>query len=207
MAGSTYCMSCGAPLTPGSQFCASCGTAVPGASPPLTASAGAGPSSSGYAAPPTYYGSPSSPPPRRRSRLLIIAVVVVVVLLVIGVIGYVFLTSTPSSPIQVDNINIWAPDNVCGLNVNGIYFSGFNASTGSSQALDFEMPNYNSTNCTVRTLVTNTSGFEIPSIQPGLPFMIPGSPSSDPGSVSISLNITFKCPSSDFSGNLNLVLG
>ncbi len=92
----------------------------------------------------------------------------------------------------------WAPDNVCGLNTNAIEFPGYNGSTGASQTLDFLMPNYNDTTCTVVSATTNSSGFSLSEIQV---------PLSIPAGGTVSMNITITSPSSDFSGNMNLVLG
>jgi hypothetical protein len=126
----------------------------------------------------------------------VILVVVVVVVLVIGVIGFLLLTPT-GPPIQVGAINIWAPDNVCGLNANPIYFYGFNGSTGQVQEIDFGMPNYNTTACTIKSVTTNTTGFTLSDVQ--VPLTIPGN------ATSYSMNITITSPSSSYNGDLNLV--
>ena len=99
-------------------------------------------------------------------------------------------------PVQVGAINIWAPDNVCGLNANPIYYSGFNGSTGAAQAVDFEIPNFNGSLCTVAGVTTNTSGFALSQIEIPLPI---------PAEGNASMNITITSPSSSFSGDLNLV--
>jgi len=135
-------------------------------------------------------------PPRRRSRLLVVIVIVVVLLFVVGVLA-TDLYAPPTSPVQVAAINIYSPDNVCGLNVNPIYYDGFNGSTGAVQTLDFPMPNYNGSACTIRAVTTNTTGFTLSAIQVPLVIATDGS---------ASMNITVTSPSSSFSGYLNLIM-
>lgn len=141
------------------------------------------------------YGRPSAPPPRRHHGL-IIAVVVIIVILIAGVATFALLVPA-GPPVAVGYINIYAPDNVCGLNSNPIAFYGYNSSTGASQTLDFGMPNYNATTCVIQSATTNTSGFVLSDIQ--VPLSIPANGTG-------SMNITITSPSSDYSGNMNLVL-
>ncbi|MGP8078057.1 MAG: zinc ribbon domain-containing protein [Thermoplasmata archaeon] len=190
------CPTCGAPVSPGAGFCAYCGASLPGPAPAPLRFAGMPPSAvPPGGAPPPYF--PAHPPsPRRRSRLLIGLVILVVLLLVVGVIGFAFLIDRPP-PVQVLNINIWSPDNVCGLNSTLIYFGGYNSSKGANETVEFKMPNYNSSACDVRRVSTTTPGFVLYDVQ--VPRTIP------PG-VWAPLNITIKSPSSPFSGNLNLFL-
>jgi hypothetical protein len=126
----------------------------------------------------------------------VIGVVVVVLLLVGGVFAFLALTA-PTPPVQVAEIDLWAPDNVCGLNSNPSYFDGFNSSTGANQTFEFYMPDYNSTACTIHGVTTNTSGFALTGVQ--VPLTIPGGENS-------TLNITITSPPSTFSGDLRLVL-
>ncbi len=140
------------------------------------------------------YGQP--PRPRRNSRLLIIIVVLVVVLLVVGAIAFVFLVPA-APPIQVGQISIYAPDLVCGLAATPpYYYPGFNNSTGANMSFEFYVPNFNATNCTVRSLTTNTSGFMVTYAQVPLPILAHGN---------ATMNVSIGLPSSSFSGNLNLV--
>ena len=149
---------------------------------------------SGYMPP---YGQPQ-PPPRRRHRTLLLVIVVIVVVLLVAVIAIPYLEpSSPSYPVQVGAINIWAPDNVCGLNANPIYFDGFNNTTGSANTIDFGMPNFNSTLCTIGNVTTNTTGFSLSAIQ--VPLAIAGNGTG-------SMNITITAPSTDYTGDMNLVL-
>ncbi|MGD0589078.1 MAG: hypothetical protein ABSA63_09870 [Thermoplasmata archaeon] len=136
-----------------------------------------------------------APPPRRRHRRLVIAVIVVVVVLIVAVVAVDYFEMPP---VQVAYVYVWAPDNVCGLNANAIEFPGYNGSTGASQTLDFLMPNYNTSTCTVVSATTNSSGFSLSEIQVPLSISAGGT---------ASMNITITSPSSDFSGNMNLVLG
>ena len=146
------------------------------------------------------YGQPPPPPRRRHIGLLIVAVVVVVILIV-ALIAIPLLENSSSSgstlPIQVGDINIWAPDNVCGLNANPIYFYGFNNTTGSATTIEFGMPNFNSTICTILTVTTNTTGFSLSAIQ--VPLAIAGSGTG-------WMNITITAPSSPYTGDMSLVL-
>lgn len=201
------CPQCGAPLAPGAVFCTYCGTNLQGGgSPPLASSAPAMPPPLGYspqgAYPPPQFMAPMAPaPPHRRSRLLVVVVILVVVILVVAVIAVVFL-ATPPPPVQVSDILIWAPDNVCGLNTYGIYFLGFNGSKAATQTIDFGVPNYNTTACTIVGVITNSTGFSIPSSQ--VPLTIAGSASVNNPSTA-SMNITITSPNATFSGYLNLV--
>ena len=144
------------------------------------------------------YGAPTGvPPPRRRSRALIVVavVVVIVVILIVAIVAYVLLFA-PGPAVQVGDLIIWAPDNVCGLNANPIYFDGYNSSTSSTVPLDLGVPNYNATACTLLGVITNTTGFVLSGVQ--VPLTIPGDATG-------SMNLTVTSPGSPFSGNLNLV--
>src|SRR5271170_3037728 len=181
MQGST-CPSCGASLVPGAGFCSYCGAAIPIPSAPL-------PSSGGFDSPPMASAGPSmpyapAPPPQRRRRWRLIIVVAVVLILVIGFLACAYVESPQ---VAVGAILIWAPDNVCGLNSNPIYYSGFNDTTSNTQTIDFGVPNYNATPCTVVGVATNTSGFSLSNVQV---------PLSIPGMGNASMNITITTPSS-----------
>lgn len=148
------------------------------------------------------YGQGSGPP-RRRSRLVIIVVIVVVLILVVSVLAYSYFAAS-SPPVQVGFIEIWAPDNVCGLNSNPIEFYGFNSSTSAVQTIDFGMPNYNTTQCVINGATTNTSGFTLSDVQ--APVYVAGTPAGSSTQTTGSMNITITSPSSSYSGNMNLVL-
>jgi hypothetical protein len=120
--------------------------------------------------------------------------VIVAIVIVVGGLGYYFLAAAPN--VAVSNIFVWAPDNVCGLNTNPIYYSGFNASTGSTESFILVVPNSNSTSCTLNSVLTNSSGF---SVNPtGLPLVIPAGGNGN-------LTVDIAVPSSSFSGDLNLI--
>ncbi len=125
------------------------------------------------------------------------AVVIVVLLLIVGVVAIAGFYAPPTSPVEVAAINIYSPDNVCGLNSNPIYYDGFNGSTGQVQIIGFTMPNYNGSACTIRAVTTNTTGFTLSAIQ--VPLVIPGDGNA-------SMNISVTSPSSSFSGYLNLIM-
>lgn len=125
-----------------------------------------------------------------------ILAIVVVVIIVIAVVAYLLVPAPPA--VQIDYINIWAPDNVCGLNANPTSYYGYNASTSETDTVELPVPNYNTTACTIMGVVTNTTGFSLSMIQ--VPLTIPGS-----DSAGAPMNITITTPSSSFSGALNLV--
>jgi hypothetical protein len=139
------------------------------------------------------------PPPRRRRTGVVIAVIVVVLILIVGLFAVAYLLA-PASPISVTYINIWAPDNVCGFltspDGNPVSYYGFNGSTGQVQTVQFPIPNFNTTTCTVNNAISNTTGFSLSSVQ--VPLVIPGNGTG-------LMNMTITSPSSDFSGNLNIV--
>ncbi len=193
----SFCQSCGAPNAPGSQFCAYCGHPIAPAASPLPTGGGATPPSPAGGGYPTPYYPPSGPGPRRSSRLLIVAVVVIVIVIIAAGLAIVFLLSSSSFPVQVDQINIYSPDNVCGMNSTFTAFTGFNSTTGANETFQFPMPNYNSSTCTIQHVSTNTTGFSVPEAQ--VPFMIQG------GSYGW-MNITIVSPNSSFSGTLYLEL-
>jgi hypothetical protein len=122
-------------------------------------------------------------------------VVVIVVLIIVAIVAYELL-APPVPPVQVGDINIWAPDNVCGLNANPIYYQGYNSSTHANVTVDLGVPNYNSTSCTVVGVITNSTGFALSGVQ--VPLTIPGGGTG-------SMNLTILSPGASFSGNLNLV--
>jgi len=126
----------------------------------------------------------------------VVLVIVVVVFLVAGVVGYLFLYAGPP-PVRVGEIDIYSPDDVCGLHAVPVYFAGFNSSTGASQVYDFGMPNFNGSACTVRTVTTNTTGFSVSGAQVPLTIL---------AGANASLNVTIQSPSSPYTGNLALIL-
>jgi|HubBroStandDraft_1064217.scaffolds.fasta_scaffold08729_5 hypothetical protein len=138
-------------------------------------------------------------PPRRHRGLVIIAVIVVVLILVVAVLALEF--AVPAG-VTVDYINIWAPDNVCGYltnaNANPVSYYGFNSSTGETQTFVFPLPNFNTTACTIDSMVTNSSGFAISGFT--LPIQIAGN------NGTANVNITIASPTSPFSGNMNIVI-
>jgi hypothetical protein len=201
--GPTNCPACGAPVAAGSGFCTYCGASLTGPSSPLPAASGLIPPPPPSMGPSSPYAGGPSRPVRRRSAVLIALVVVVVIVLVAGGLAF-FLLPSSTPPVQIAYIVIYAPDNVCGLNLNPpVAYYGYNSSTSANLTLDFPMPNYNATACIVHGVSTNTSGFSVPYAQ--VPLTIGGSPSG-PGSTTGSMNITIVSPSSSFSGNLDLIL-
>ena len=121
--------------------------------------------------------------------------IVVVVLLVAASVAYEFFAATPPS-VEIEDINVWAPDNVCGLSSHPIYYGGYNTSTGASVPVELTVPNYNATPCLVRDVRTNSTGFSVSSVQRNV---------TVPGLGNGTLNLTVTSPGSSFAGNLDLV--
>jgi hypothetical protein len=195
-----HCPQCGGDNPPGAAFCAYCGSPLAtGLGAPLPA--GTPPAFSPSDAPPSAYAAypPVPPRPRPVSKIWKIAVIAVALIVVVAVVA-ILLFPAPSG-IQVGTINVWSNDDVCGL--NAAYTYGFNASTGASVPLAFNItgaPNAGNNGtlaCTIETVVTNTSGFGLTDLN--VPLVIPANGNE-------TLNITVLCPGSDYSGDLNLVM-
>jgi hypothetical protein len=122
-------------------------------------------------------------------------VIAIVVILIVAVIAFTLLVP---AGVTVDFINVWAPDNVCGLNSNPIGYYGYNSSTGAVQTFEFQIPNYNLSSCSISSMVTNSSGFEISGFTLPIPIT---------GNGTANVNITITSPTSPFTGNMNLVVG
>jgi zinc-ribbon domain len=194
----SFCPKCGAALPPGAQFCAFCGSPAPNLGGAGTAPAplpSAGPTPPPYPPYPTM--EPNRPSPSRRRRGLVIAIVVVVLIAIIGGLAFYELTAPI---VDVNEFLVWAPDNVCGLNEpnNLIAYQGFNDSPGVTDYFQFEVPNYNTSECNLVSVSTNTSGFTVSDAT--VPLSI-----ASQGTGTLSLNLTL--PGSAWSGNVNLVFG
>jgi hypothetical protein len=137
----------------------------------------------------------AAPPRRRRSRVVILVVVIVAIGLVTAGVALQLLVPPPP-PIEVGAIDVWAPDNVCGLSSNPVYYGGYNSSTGQAIAFELEVLNYNATACTVNNVTTNTTGFSLSDVQPHVTI---------PADGNSTMNLTVTSPTSPFSGNLNLL--
>jgi len=127
--------------------------------------------------------------------VIVALVALVVVVAAIGYLAY----SPPPPNVDVQGINVYAPDNVCGLNSNLIGYYGFNASVGSQEALELQLENFNvSGPCTVRsvTVAANTSVFSLSNIQV---------PDTVPAISNGTLNLTLTLPGSAYNGLVNLV--
>jgi len=124
---------------------------------------------------------------------VIVIVVIVAILLVTAVLIF-YAEQAPT--VQVTGFNVWSPDNACGLATNPISYGGFNDSTGASDEFSFQLPNYNTTPCTVVQVSTNTSGFSVSDTN--VPVTVPGSGNG-------TLNLTLSLPNSGFDGIVNLV--
>ncbi len=190
-----YCPGCGAPVTPGSQFCAYCGKPVAAASGPGAAPA---PLPSAGPTPPPYPAAPQMEPAARpgpRRWIVIVVVLVIVIAIVGGLLAYE--ASAPT--VTINAIYFYAPDNACGLGVpaNQAVYDGFSDDPGVTDTVGFIVPSFNSTTCTIQSLVTNTSGFTI--VNTNLPIAIAAE-----GNGTLFINVTL--PGSSWTGNLNLVL-
>ncbi len=184
------CPSCGAPIAPGSAFCAYCGASLASAGP----AAGAPLSSMTPPAPPPAPNLGPAPGSRpRRSRRLVILVIVVVVIVIFAAIIY---EAETAPVVNITSINVYAPDNVCGLNTNPIYYEGYTDSPGASDPLALQIENFNNTACTLRGVTTNTTGFTLSDV--GVPITVPAVGNN-------TLNLTLNLPSSGYNGVVNLI--
>ncbi len=138
--------------------------------------------------------APTMPPPRRRPRRLLILIVLVVVIVIVlaGVLYYV----SVSNVVDITEIDVYSPDNACGLATHPIAYDGFNDTPGSSDGLSLPVPNYNSTGCAVYSVTTNTSGFGVSDTN--VPVLVPGNGNG-------TLNLTLSLPGNPFTGIVNLV--
>jgi zinc-ribbon domain len=190
-----FCSKCGAALPPGSQFCAYCGSPAPnmGAAPPL---ASAGPTPPPYPPYPTMEPS-GRPSGARRRRGFVIAVVVVLIVAIIGAVAFYELTA-PN--VNIEAFIIYAPDNVCGLNEpnNMQSYFGFNDTPGDTDFIQFPVPNFNTTSCSVVSVATNTSGFSIVNFTGTGPIA-----AQETGTLNLNLTL----PNSSWTGNVNLIWG
>ncbi|MEM0129303.1 MAG: zinc ribbon domain-containing protein [Thermoplasmata archaeon] len=182
------CPRCGHAAPAGSRFCAYCGRPLGigllGASQPPP---GAGPRPGDV---------PPGDPARHRHRL--VAVIVAVVILgatAASVFGYIVLVG--DTAVQVRSVSLTAPDNDCGLAVlPADYATPFSGPTGSLVSLSLEVPNHNLTSpCTVRTVRSGVSGFDVVSAQ--VPFTVA------PGGTGW-LNLTLRLPPTSYTGPLTL---
>lgn len=139
-------------------------------------------------------GAPPEDRHHHRIRQTVAAGLVVVILVIAAIAVFHFLP--PSPQVQVSEIDVWAPSNACGLAAQPISYAGFTDAPGAREAFQLQVQNFNTTACTVAHVATNTSGFSLSDL--------PG-PLSVPGGGSAFLNLTIDLPSTNFSGNLNLI--
>jgi hypothetical protein len=184
-----YCSHCGAPVSAGATFCAYCGASVgtPGPAPgaPLPAAAPPAP-------PPAPTLGPGPGGPRRNRRLVVLVIIVVVVIVLAGIIYY----ASTAPVVNITQLNVYAPDNVCGLNTNPIYYEGYSDDPGASDALGLQVENFNNTSCTLHEVTTNTTGFTLSDV--GVPLVVAAVGNN-------TLNLTLTLPSGAFSGAVNLI--
>lgn len=206
-----YCPHCGAPNSPTAAFCQYCGSPLPAApSSPLPSGGVPGvppPPPSGppygtspYGAP--AYGTPpySAPPPARPKRRLWLYIVVgiVVFFVVIAAIGFFLIPTAPA--INVSEIVFLSSDNACGLQNSA--WDGFTANTTQVLYLGFNLTGPTNSSggteaCTIAALSADTAGFSLAGAN--VPLSIPQN-----GNETLEFNLT--CPSSSFSGVLNLLV-
>ena len=120
---------------------------------------------------------------------------VVVLVVIVAAVG-AFLLTLPPPNVDVQGLNVYAPDNVCGLNANPVGYSGFNASAGTQMALDLQLENFNLSACSVESVTTNTSGFSVSGVQ---------APDVVGPLGNGTLNLTLSLPGGAYSGIVNLV--
>jgi hypothetical protein len=124
-----------------------------------------------------------------------VAVVLVVLILVVGVAAVLFVPAPAT--VRVQEIDVWTLDNVCGLGDNPVAFNGYNDSAGGSTTLEFALPNFNATACTIHSIATNTSGFA---------FHGSATPWTIPGHSTLNLTLTVDAPSGAYDGVLHMDL-
>jgi hypothetical protein len=127
-------------------------------------------------------------------RIIVVVAVAVVAVVIAVILVLVFVIPTPK--VQVGEIDVWAPRDVCGLGANPVFYQGFNDSPGSSDSFALQVHNFNATSCTITGVTTNTSGFGLADV--GVPLTVPGGGNS-------TLNLTVVLPGSSWSGSLNLI--
>jgi len=130
--------------------------------------------------------------------LLILLVVFVAIILVLGVGS--FLLQPPPPGIQVSGVNLVSPDNVCGL--DGASGDGFDANTSDLVPFDYGISGASTATggslaCTISTVTTTTPGFHVTNAS--VPLIVPANETVD-------LTFSLQCPTSDYSGNLTLVM-
>jgi hypothetical protein len=130
----------------------------------------------------------------RHLRTTVLAGVVVLIVVVAAILAFHFLA--PSPQVKVEEIDVWAPGNVCGLDATPISYSGFSDMPGASQDFQFQVVNYNATACTLGHVATNTTGFSLSNIQ--VPVTVLAGQSQ-------FLNLTIDLPTVAFDGTLNLI--
>jgi hypothetical protein len=127
-----------------------------------------------------------------RPRVIYAGIAIVVVIIVVLA---VFVYTSPPPKVHVSEINVWAPDNVCGLGATPVSYNGFDDSPGGIDAFALELPNFNSTPCVLHGVTTNTSGFSLSNVQ--IPVTVSGAHNG-------TLNLTVAVPGSPYNGPLNL---
>lgn len=119
-------------------------------------------------------------------------VVIIVVALILAVVTY----PGANPKVHVSEIDVWAPDNVCGYGGQLVGYAGFDDLSGSSDAFSLQLHNFNSTACAVQGVTTNTSGFGLSNV---------GTPVTVPPLQNGTLTLTIILPNNSFSGALDLI--
>jgi hypothetical protein len=130
----------------------------------------------------------------RALRRAVLAGLVVLFVAGAGILTFHFLPASPQ--VKVQEMDVWAPSNACGLNSHPVSYAGFNDTPSSSDAFRLQIVNFNSTGCTAGQVTTNTTGFSVANVQV---------PVSVGAGQSQYFNLTIKLPPNSFDGSLNLV--
>ena len=127
----------------------------------------------------SYSGTSSAP-----SAFVLVIIVLLVISLVVGLIGALFVfgefsKAPPSLPgagsgVQISGLRVASPDDACGLNHDDGGEVSLNPAVGPA-TITWGLPGPSGhVPCTVRTVATNTSGFELLATLPQTTTSIPG---------------------------------
>jgi hypothetical protein len=146
-------------------------------------------------APSAVPSTPSDGPSRRRRRRAwSVGFAVAIVVVAAATVAVYEIDRGPHT--QVRTILLESPDNVCGIADESFAIRGYNSTGPAPTSVTFELPNLNSSTCTVENVNTNTSGFSVGGI--AVPFSL-----QERSELALTVSVT--PPASSYTGNLTLV--